>query len=164
MYPESPGYARNSETSQEAAINLKSKDYLYSTILSNMKGMAEYGVIVDEALEVCQKCHNRTYDRSTIAARFTELEAQGRIIRTNKTRKTPRNRKASVYVLKDYFQESMKFDKPKTELENLREENKRMKQALTHIAYAKTYVLMNNVGWVVKTAMEGLGKCQETSK
>lgn len=133
-YPDTPGYARHSDTSKEAAENLTGKDALYSTILNYMRGLGYFGAIVDEALEVCEKCHARSYDRSTIAARFTELEAQGRIMRTNQTRKTARNRNASVYVVKAYFQESMRFEKPKSsaerQIERLKEANSKAESEL----------------------------------
>lgn len=121
-YPETPGYSRHSKTSKEASKKLKSKDALYSLILNHMVSVNTYGSTVDEMLAVCEKQHNRSYDRSTIAARFTELELSKRIVKTNKTRKTPRNRNATVYILKSYFQESFAFQKPKTDKKRVLDE------------------------------------------
>lgn len=102
-YPNSPGYARNSDTSREAADRLTSKKALVDLIVNYLEHHQIYdGSTVDEAVVFCQQHLERKFDRSTIAARFTELEAQGVIVRTNDTRQSARGRRAAVYVHKHH--------------------------------------------------------------
>lgn len=114
-YPDTPGFAAGSETSREAATRLTSKEELHSTILTYMGQMTvvtlngqrytvggEQGLTGDEALVVCQEMLGRTFDRGTIAARFTELKAAGLIFETAGRRKSLRGRSSAVHVLKRY--------------------------------------------------------------
>lgn len=114
-YPETPGYVEGSETSREAATRLTPKEELHSTILTYMGqqtvitlngqrytvGM-EQGLTGDEALVACQELLGRTFDRGTIAARFTELKHEGLIVETAGRRPSLRGRSAAVHVLKRY--------------------------------------------------------------
>jgi hypothetical protein len=103
MYPHSPGFAANSDTSREAADRLTSKDELQGFILNYLQhGCIYTGSTVDEAKERCESHFERTFDRSTIAARFTELTEEGLIVLTAEKRLTPRRRKAGVYLHRDF--------------------------------------------------------------
>lgn len=101
-YPSTPGYARNSETSKEAAEKLTSRDELRGLIIKHLSFMAYQGATVDEAKASCEATTGRSFDRSTVAARFTEMTEEGLIVVTRETRKTPRDRNAYVYLHKDY--------------------------------------------------------------
>ena len=102
-YPHSPGFAANSDTSREAADRLTSKDELQGFILNYLQHSCIYtGSTVDEAKERCESHFERTFDRSTIAARFTELTEAGQIVLTAEKRLTPRRRKAGVYLHRDF--------------------------------------------------------------
>lgn len=96
-YPDTPGYARDSDTSREAAEKLTGKEFLHRHIVNFLTSKGTHGATVDETKELLEEKTRREYDRSTIAARFTELEAAGRIVRTEATRKSARGRRASVY-------------------------------------------------------------------
>ncbi len=102
-YPETPGFAKHSETSKEAADLLTNKDELQGFIINYLQHSCIYGgSTVDEAKDRCEQHFERTFDRSTIAARFTELTEEGVIVLTSEKRLTPRRRKAGVYLHKDF--------------------------------------------------------------
>lgn len=81
-YPENPGYAKNSNTSFQAAEKLTGKDILYDVIIDYLRAHPE-GATVDDLKIVCEDKMDRDYDRSTIAARFTELTLKNKIIATD---------------------------------------------------------------------------------
>lgn len=95
-YPNSPGYARNSATSREAAETLYNRDGLHFGVLQALYNNP-HGLIVDDVKRIMQIYMKREFDRSTIAARFTELEAAGMIEATDKTAKTLRGKNATIY-------------------------------------------------------------------
>lgn len=99
MYPDTPGHAAGSQTSKAAAEQLTSKTFLQEKILFFASSQAGNGTTVDEAKQFCETAARRLYDRSTIAARFLELEVDGKLTRSIETRPTPRKRQASVYYL-----------------------------------------------------------------
>lgn len=99
QYPESPGYARRSETSREAATRLTDRDIIHDKILKILK-ITPAGMTVDEMKPRIEVALDREFDRSTIAARFTELKAKALIVETDERRQTPRGRSALVYKLK----------------------------------------------------------------
>lgn len=97
-YPYEAGFSKNSDTSKEAAQKLTGKDALYEIILDLLRTVKK-GFTVDEAKVLIEDRAKKEYDRSTIAARFTELKAIGKIQETPETRKTPRGRNAHVYKI-----------------------------------------------------------------
>lgn len=99
-YPDQPGFAAGSDTSQNAADKLTLRDELHTFISNRLEMIYPAGMTVDEMKVRVEQYFNRDFDRSTIAARFTELaDAKVRkIIALEETRLTPRNRPAHVYV------------------------------------------------------------------
>lgn len=98
-YPNGPGYARGSDTSREAAERLTARTFIHDAVIELLEGRAD-GLIVDEVRAVMERRLGRKFDRTTIGARFTELEKLGRIIKTDEKRQTPMGRNAAVYKLK----------------------------------------------------------------
>lgn len=96
-YPNSPGYARKSDTSREAAESLSGHRELSLTVLKVIYAAANHGLIVDEAKVIVERAMERDFDRSTIAARFSELKNQGYIEETAERRKTQRQKNATVF-------------------------------------------------------------------
>lgn len=101
-YPHSPGFAAGSETSQEAAERLTSKDELCGLIKRHLLEQVYNGSTVDEAKVYCEAQAGRDFDRSTVAARFTELTEAGEIALSTEKRLTPKRRNAGVYLHKDF--------------------------------------------------------------
>lgn len=97
-YPNSPGYAKGSATSKAAADSLPDLTPMCRDILKELYTRPN-GLIVDEVKQGLELSSLRTFDRSTIAARFTELTERSFIKETEYTRKTPRGRQATVYVI-----------------------------------------------------------------
>ncbi len=97
-YPKAPGYARGSDTSKEAADKLTQRTVIHEAILRALTVNSQ-GLIVDDAKRFLESYMGRKFDRSTIAARFTELEKLGRIIMTDEKQKTPMGRNAHVYKI-----------------------------------------------------------------
>lgn len=95
-YPHKPGHAPDSATSREAADRLSHSD-LFNSVLDFIYVSNADGCTVDEALKFMETKMQRTFDRTTIGARFTEARLNGFIEDTGKTRLTPRLRRASVY-------------------------------------------------------------------
>ena len=98
-YPDNPGYAQKSETSKQAASRLTCQSELHILILSELSDHGATGLIVDEALPIVINKMQRHFDRSTVAARFTEMKIMGLIETSDLTRLTPKNRSASVFVI-----------------------------------------------------------------
>lgn len=105
-FPHSPGFARNSDTSRQAAETLSNKDKMQRLIIEYM-GIMPGGITPDEAKSYLERILDREFDRSTVAARFTELKELGRIIETAERRKTPRGKPAAVCVLKENYNTDM---------------------------------------------------------
>lgn len=97
-YPNTPGHAAGSATSQAAAETLYDREGLHFFVLSCLY-MTPSGLIVDEVKLQLEHEKGRTFDRSTVAARFTELKAQEMIIETADTRTSNRGKAASVWKL-----------------------------------------------------------------
>lgn len=112
-YPNTAGYAKHSKTSKEAAERLISKKPISDTIMKVLHNIGHQGLTVDEAKVHCEIEHGRKYDRTTIGARFTELCHKNLIKKTDRERKTPHNRMATVYVRSEFFQKSMAIAKGK---------------------------------------------------
>lgn len=98
-YPQSPGYAKNSDTSKAAAHALTGHGAVSSAVLRAIRDAGNHGMIVDEAKIIIERVFERDFDRSTVAARFTELKEGGMIEETNATRPTPRGRQATVFKI-----------------------------------------------------------------
>lgn len=97
-YPQSPGYAKGSDTSKAAAESLYNRDGLHFSVLQALYS-APNGLIVDQVKFIMQKAMNREFDRSTIAARFTELETAGMITSTELRGVTLRGKPATIYKI-----------------------------------------------------------------
>lgn len=97
-YPEDAGYAKNSDTSREAAEMLTDRTQIQNYVVRKIGNAGQNGMTVDEMKVAAEEYFRRGFDRSTIAARFTELEADKRIVKSNLKRKTPRKRWAYAYV------------------------------------------------------------------
>ena len=95
-YPQSPGYAKGSETSREAAQRLTSRDAIAEIVLSAVDSSGKFGVTVDEVRPKVEASLG-TKERTSIAARFTELEAQGLIRKAGK-RDNGRGRNVNYYI------------------------------------------------------------------
>ena len=98
-YPNSPGYAQGSATSKAAAEALSGHGEISSAVLRAVRDAGSHGLIVDEGKIIIERALERDFDRSTIAARFTELKILGLIEETNQRRKTPRERMAAVFKI-----------------------------------------------------------------
>lgn len=100
-YPDQAGFAAGSDTSENAAEKLTMRKELHSFILVTMKTAYPDGFTVDELKVRAEVFFRRTFDRSTIAARCTELSDPkvAKIIATPETRLSPRKRPAHVYVM-----------------------------------------------------------------
>ena len=96
-YPSSPGYSNNT-TSRAAAESLPDMSDMKQRII-NILYNASCGRTVDELRVELESDLKRTFDRTTIGARMTEMVMQGYIRETYETRLTPRNRQATVYKI-----------------------------------------------------------------
>ncbi len=97
-YPNSPGYAQGSATSKAAAESLYNRDGLHYAVLNSLYNN-HHGLVVDDVKRLMQVSMKREFDRSTIAARFTELEAAGMLIATEERGRTARGKSATIYKL-----------------------------------------------------------------
>lgn len=97
-YPASPGFAAGSETSKGAADALTGRDAAQREVLKALYHHRD-GLIVDEIKIVIEKTMGREFDRSTVAARCTELEARLLIHATEGRRMSARNRPAAIYKI-----------------------------------------------------------------
>ena len=97
-YPNTPGHAKGSATSENAARTLYDREGIHFGILISLYAVP-VGLNVDDARRVVETSRKRDFDRSTIAARFTELEAAGMIKATDKTAPSRRGKPATVYTL-----------------------------------------------------------------
>ncbi len=106
-YPNSPGYAKGSDTSKAAAESLSTHGELSFAVLRAVRNAGSIGIIVDDAKALVEDELGRSFDRSTVAARFTELKAQEMIEETDQRRMTPRDRMATVFKItlkgRNYF-------------------------------------------------------------
>lgn len=109
-YPEDAGYAKNSDTSREAAESLHDRKAVQNYVVSKIASAGQGGMTVDELKIAAETFFNRGFDRSTIAARCTEMESAKRIQRSNIKRMTPRKRFAYAYVSPDV--PVLHFEKP----------------------------------------------------
>lgn len=100
-YPNATGYAKNSDTSKMAAEQLRTKTFIREYVLSLLMRHGARGLTPDEAKAIIEKETNQSFDRTTIAARFTELKAIERIKLSGARRPTPRGRMAEVHILID---------------------------------------------------------------
>ena len=98
-YPISAGYAKDSDTSREAAHKVKDRHLIHDVIIELLVHAGKTGLTVDEAKPLVEAKLGRAMDRSTVAARFTELKAARRIYCLTDKRMTPMLRKAHVHVL-----------------------------------------------------------------
>lgn len=98
-YPNTPGYAQGSTTSKAAAESLVGHGEVAAAVLRAVKGALNHGLTVDEAKIIIERGLERDFDRSTVAARFTELKMNGMIQETPRTRPTPRGRQATVFTI-----------------------------------------------------------------
>lgn len=105
-YPDQPGYVAHSDTSREAAERFTRKDELRRMILRWLLDAGVAGLTSDEAFQMAQG-RDPDIDKTTIGARFTELHAEGAIIKTKAKRMTRHDRPASVYVHAICFDISM---------------------------------------------------------
>lgn len=78
-YPRAPGFQKNSDTSREAARRLTSRETIEAEVMGLVQQSGAHGITVDEARQVIEGSLGKAFERTSIAARFTELEAQGRI-------------------------------------------------------------------------------------
>lgn len=97
-YPNTPGFAKGSATSENAARTLYDRDSIQFGILISLYAVPG-GLNVDDTRKQVEVARKRDFDRSTIAARFTELEAAGMIQATDKTAPSRRGKPATVYKL-----------------------------------------------------------------
>lgn len=97
-YPKGPGFARGSDTSLYAAETLTSHEAIYDTCLQFIKDAGHYGATVDDAWAHCEKEHRKTYDRTTVGARFTKLLSDGKILKTEMRRPTRHGKPATVHI------------------------------------------------------------------
>lgn len=97
-YPHTAGYAKNSETSKEAAESVYDREGLQFSVMAILFNNP-LGLVVDDVKMVVEKIKGRTFDRSTIAARFTELKLAEMIEETQYYGKTARGKKAVIYKL-----------------------------------------------------------------
>lgn len=98
-YPFTTGFAKGSATSKAAADSLQSRDAVAFAVLQALYVVGAHGYIVDEAKPIVEHALGRDFDRSTVAARFTELKEMGYIEETSATRQTPRGRQAAVHKI-----------------------------------------------------------------
>ncbi len=98
MYSQSAGYAKGSDTSRAAAETLYDRDGLQFFVLAFLY-MHSQGLVVDDVKKAAQTRFKRDYDRSTIAARFTELEAAEMIRATDERGKSARGKSATIYKI-----------------------------------------------------------------
>lgn len=103
-YPAGPGYARDSETSRVAAERLTSHEAIYDTCLQFILDAGHYGATVDDAWKHCEAEHRKTYDRTTIGARFTKMLKDGKIVKTELTRPTRHDRPATVHIHTNFIE------------------------------------------------------------
>lgn len=95
-------YQPHSETSKEAADRLTSKRHMYGVILTSLLAAETEGLTGDELLgRFSPETH-----RGTVSARLIELEREGEIVKTNRTRKSRLNRPSSIYVLSKFATET----------------------------------------------------------
>jgi len=78
---------------------LTSQGEVARAVLVALRDAGDHGLIVDESRIMVERALDRDFDRSTIAARFTELKARGMIRETDERRQTPRGRKAAVFKI-----------------------------------------------------------------
>lgn len=100
-YPAAAGYAKGSDTSKEAAVRLTTKKALHEIILGVL-AVSPAGMTVDEMKPIVEMRLGRSFDRSTVAARFTELKSEAwgaAIVETPETRISPMNRPAHVHKI-----------------------------------------------------------------
>ena len=96
-YPNSAGYAKGSETSKEAAQKLTSREIISESVLHLVDAAAQFGITVDEARIRIENMLDKDFERSTIAARFSELTKQGTITIAGK-RDNDKGRKVNYYI------------------------------------------------------------------
>jgi uncharacterized protein YukE len=102
-YPETAGFQAHSETSRQAAETTSAAQSRYRVkrkILEKQWRGATGDELADELNEL----------NGTISARLRELELNNEIVKTNKKRKTRRDKNANVYVCKEFFTEDMGRD------------------------------------------------------
>ncbi len=101
-YPIVAGHAKGSDTSKEAADRLTDRTAIHKMILEILDHHYPLGLTVDEIKPIIEYKLRRNFDRSTIAARFTELKSAKfncSIIETPDKRLSPMNRLAHVYKI-----------------------------------------------------------------
>ena len=115
-YPKDPGFVNGSETSKDAAGEVKSKaGAMREKIMQMVRMRGMFGCTAHEAgIELGMKSQ-------TVSARFAELSQFGWLIKTGRKRVTQGNYKAAVYVTRDYAHLVPKNVKPTLlRLENIR--------------------------------------------
>lgn len=91
-------FQKHSITSKAAAVALVSKEECISRMLDFFADAGKEGMTGDELnREFPSNVH-----RGTISARLIELEREGTIVKTSKTRLSRSKRKCSVYVLSEF--------------------------------------------------------------
>ena len=97
-YPQTTGYAKGSDTSRAAAETLYDREGLQFAVMSCLYNNPQ-GLVVDDVKKYVQHIKQRDFDRSTIAARFTELEAAGMLKATDERGTSARGKSATIYKL-----------------------------------------------------------------
>lgn len=97
-YPRGPGFQKNSDTSREAAKRLTSRESIETEVIKLVEESGAHGVTVDEARDIIQRRLGREFERTSIGARFTELESQGRIVKAGQ-RNNGRGRNVNYYKI-----------------------------------------------------------------
>lgn len=104
-YPDTTGFARNSETSRASAAMIDESgaaDSQAAYILGALAERALKGATVDELVVMMTASDFPTIHNGTVAGRMVHLEKQGSVIKTAVVRKTRSNRQANVYMLARY--------------------------------------------------------------
>ena len=111
-YPHDVGFQKTSETSFQAARKCgKTAAVIETAVIQHLMLCRHYGSTVGEAREKIQEWSRKSYDRSTIGARFTELKHRGEIVMTEQTRKDPvSGMNVSVFIHKSFIQAQMSLD------------------------------------------------------
>ena len=93
-YPSNPGYQRDSSTSKAAAESVVSTAATMRSRILRLLGNSADGFTIDQ-IAVFLKCQT-----GTSSARMRELELQGLIIKSDRTRLTRAKKSAKIYYLK----------------------------------------------------------------
>lgn len=90
-YPTSAGFVKGSDTSKQAAEQLQTQGRIATAVLLALRQAGRDGLIVDEARIFAQDMNKEEYERSTVAARFSELKNMGFIEDTGNRRESKKS-------------------------------------------------------------------------